>query len=246
MSIQVVGTTTETVSPESSSVSLLNGIHTTTSDTDLLLCLVAIKGNEALEAAPLFDIGGTDQSLTLISDIGGQGSNGAIRTMVYGLISPGAVTNANVRVDVEFSANAIVGVWMNIKGVVTTSVAAATNELETERPVPAASSLSFASAGSTGNGLLTWCAAYGNDMAPSSVAGFTEQVDGVTAATTSDIAYNCSTLLSGAPSGATCTWNTIDESSGCYIELIPATSTGYEPGYRGTGRGVGRGVMRGA
>lgn len=248
MAISIVGSITETHSTNATSVSLVNTVHTTTSDTSLLLLCAAVEGNENPDptAPALFDIGGTDQAMTLISDSGNTGSNGDVRTLIYGLVSPGAVTDANVRFDIEFSANPIVTVWVNISGVVTTSVAAATNDLETVSNTVAGSTTAFSSAGSTGNGLLVFAAAQGNDMNPSAPSGsFTEQVEGVTAATTDDLAYNVSTLLSGAPSACTITWNTTDQNAGCFIELIPAASSGFLPGYKGSGRGVMRGVMRG-
>lgn len=248
MAIQIVGTTTEITSPASTSVGFVDGNHTTTSDTDLLIVCVAIEGNDNLEPSnPIrFDISGTNTALTLISDSGAATDGTDVRSYVYGLISPDTIDPANCRVDVQFSTNQIASVWINLSGTNTGSVAAATNDLETVNNESAGSTTVFASAGSTGNGLLVWGAAHSNDMKPSDADNsFIEQVDNVTAATSSDFAYNLSTLLAGAPSAVTLTWNTTNENAGNLIEIIPATSTSLLPGYTGIGRGVMRGVGRG-
>lgn len=248
MAISIVGTISEIVSPNSTAVSFVDGNHTTTADTDLLLHFVALEGNQGPDTAPSrFDISGTDQALTLISDSGSTGSNTDVRVLCYGLVSPGAVTGASCRTDVQFTANPIAAVWVNISGVVTTSVAAATNDAGTYQDTSGTGSTTvLSSGGSTGNGLIAWAAAQSNSMQPSSSDnGFTEQVEGVTAATTSDLSYNLCTLLSGAPSAVTITWNTTEENSGLLVELIPATSTNLLPDYSGTHRGIMRGTGRG-
>ena len=247
MAITIVGSITPVVSPASTDVTFINGQHTTTSDTDLLLCCVAVEGNE--NPSPTnpcrFDLSGSDTALTLISDSLSTGSNAGVRTLIYGMVSPGAVTDAQVRFSVEFSANPFAHVWVNISGTVTTSLAAATNDLEQVFGDTVGSTTVFASAGGTGNGLLVWGAAQGNDMAPSSTGvTFTKQVGTSTGATTSDLSVILSTLVSGAPSAVTITWNTTDENGGNLIELLPAASTNLLPDYSGT-RGIMRGVGRG-
>ena len=229
----------------SESSSRLNGLHTTTANTSLLLCCWAIEGNEnphatlpcTFEASPL----------TLIADTGATGSNADVRILVHGMVSPGAVTDGDTINEWLFSASPICAVWANFSGTVSTSVAAATNDLGSDvNSSPSLTSTTvLASGGGTGNGLVAWAVAQSNAMAPSSPSGsFTEQVDDTTAATTSDFSFNLSTLLSGAPSACTITWNTVDENAGSLIELIPATSTSLLPDYSGT-RGVMRGVGRG-
>jgi len=232
VSSTIEGSISEIVSPASTSVGFVDGAHTTTAGTDLLLCLVGIEGSENMQpggAEVRFDISDTDQSLTLISETSVTGSSADVRTLVYGLVSPGAVTTANCRTDIEFSANQIASIWVNIGNANTASVAAATNEIDTTQNTTESVSTVLSSGGSTGNSLIAWGVAMGNDMNPSSVSdGFTEQVEGVTAATTSDFAYNLSTLLAGGPSGVTITWNTSDENSGNLIEII-SSSTGIGP-----------------
>ena len=246
MAITIVGSISEHVNPAATPVGFKDGVHTTTADTDLLMHFVAIEGNEAPDSTPSrFDISDTNQSLTLIADTGSTGSNTDVRLLAYGLVSPGAVTTADCRFDVAIEAAQIASIWVNFAGVVTSSVAAATN-FENEKVNTAASSTTvIPSGGSTGNPLICWAAANGNDMAPSSVDNsFTELLDNVTAATTADYAYSLSSLLTGGPSAVTVSWNVSDENSGLLIELIPAASTNLLPDYSGS-RGVMRGVGRG-
>jgi hypothetical protein len=247
MAISIVGSITEQVSPASTSVGLLNGNHTVDAGTDLLLCCIAMEGGEILDSSdPVkWNLAGVDEILTLISDSGAGADNSDVRTWVYGYVNPTAVDTGQTGIGIQFSANQVAATWINISGVNTDSVAAATNDLETVSNTSAGSTTAFSSAGATGNGLLVWSAAQNQSMAPSSADnGFTEQVDSVTAATSSDFAFNLSTLLSGAPSAVTVTWNTTNENAGNLIELVPASSTSILPDYSGT-RGVMRGVGRG-
>jgi len=246
VAIAIAGTISEHVSPAATAVGNVDGNHTTASDTSLLLNLVAIEAHEAPEDATpsRFDISDTNQTLTLIGDTGYTGSSSDVRLLAYGLVSPGAVVDANCRFDVEFDADQIASIWINFSGTITSSVAAATNYENEKVNVAATSTTVIPEGGSTGNPLICWAAANGNDMAPSSVNNsFTELLDNVTAATTADYAYHLS-MLSGGPSAATVTWNTTDENSGILIELVPATSTNLLPDYSGQ-RGVMRGVGRG-
>lgn len=248
MAISILGTTNVHKSPASTEVSLLDGNHATTSDTTLLLNFVAIEGAE--EPNPTnpsrFDISGTDQALTLISDSLNTGSNGDVRTLIYGLVNPGAVAVANCRFSVQFSAFQIASVWVNVGGSVSTSVAAATNDIDQYSDTTGTGNTTvLTSGGSTGNSLFGWGAAQSNATSPSSVSGsFVEMVDSVTAATSSDLSFNLSRLLSGAPSGLTITWNSNNENAGNLIEVIPVASTNLLPDYSGT-RGIMRGVGRG-
>lgn len=228
MAITFPGSVSQHVSPDSSAVSLLNGFHTTTVDTDLLLHFVAVEGAEAPDAAPsLFDIGGTDQAGTLLADTGDTGSNGDVRILVYGYLSPATVVNADVRFDGAFSLNPIASLWANVAGVDTASLAAATNIIHATADLVGASSLALNSGGSSGNALLAFFAGQGNDMNPSSVNnGFSELAEGVTDATASDLAYNLSALTSSLPSGVTITWSATNESSGVLIELVAAAGGG--------------------
>jgi len=221
MAVTVVGSVSEIVSPAATSVSFVDGNHTTTADTDLLIACIAIEGNEALESNEVsFDISGTPQVLTLISDTGSTGNNSNTRTLVYGLVSPGEIAAANCRTDVQFSANPIASIWINFSGTLTSSVAAATNEVSKDTAGSGATSV-LASGGSSGNALLAWGAAQSSASAPSSVDNsFVERADGVTAATGSDLAYHLSTLLTGLPSAATITWNQTSQNSANLIEIV--------------------------
>jgi hypothetical protein len=223
MASTIKGTISEHVQAATASTGFLDGTHTTTADTDLLLCFIGLEGAESMDPAGsqvVFDISGTPQELTLISSTG-VATSSDVRTLVYGLVSPGAVTTANCRTNWEFSANQVVSVWMNLGGTATASVAAATNQIDTTQHTGETTATELTSGGSTGNSLIAWGVAMGNDMNPSSVSdGFTEQVEGVTGATVSDFAYNLSTLLSGGPSGTTITWATSAQNSGNLIEII--------------------------
>lgn len=250
MAIQIVGSITEQVSPASTSVNLLNSNHTSTSDTDLMLCCVAIEGAETLDSGDevAFDLSGGNVNLANISDSGNTGDNSDVQCSVWGMISPGAVTDAQTSIRISpGTANQIAVVWINLSGTNTTSLAAATNDIDTYSDTSGSGSTTvLSSGGSTGNGLIAWGAAQNNSMAPSAADNsFIEQVDSVTAATSSDFAYNLSTLLAGAPSACTITWNTTNENAGNLIEVVPATSSAFLPGFTGIGRGILRGVGRG-
>jgi len=219
MAITEVGTRTIATVAAATPGSTNNQTHTTTSNTDLLLALVSMEGNEQVTLS-LNEVQFNSVDLTQIHDTGATGSNGDVRIYIYGIVSPGAAT-ATAKTSIQGNGSPLATVWLNINGVVTTSVAAATNYISEDVNTTASSTSVLTSGGSAGNGLLAYGVAQGNDMNPSSFdSGFTEVIEGVTAATTSDFAYNVASHFSGAPSGTTITWNTSDENTAVLIELV--------------------------
>jgi hypothetical protein len=92
---------TETIDNSSANRDPASFTHTTTATTDLLLVCVLIEGAEAVTGTPTFD----SNNLTLIRDTGDTSDNADVRIYIYGLISPGAVTNGTVAVDFVSNVN---------------------------------------------------------------------------------------------------------------------------------------------
>jgi hypothetical protein len=228
MAITFPGSITVDTSPDSSSVGLINGVHTVPSGTDLLLHIGIIEGNENDDPSTpsTYDVSGDDDALTLITDSGVQSSSD-VRIFVYGLLNPDPITNANVRFDIDTSIRPGLSIWINVAGVDTTSLAAATNVLETVVNTTATSSTAFASDGSSGNTLLAIGGAQGADMQPASInMGFTELVDDQSGTTNSDLSGFVANLSAGLPSSSTITWGNTDQNTGIYLELVDAGSGG--------------------
>jgi len=223
MAIVEVGTrTVKSKSHDAGAGSVNNESHTTTNDTDLLLCLQAIEGNEDPHATDFCSFDGDD--LTLIRDTGSTGDNGDIRLLAYGMVSPDAKT-ATGSMQTAFSAFPMLAVWINIAGVLTSSVADATNFISEDVNTAVSPSSILTSGGSAGNGLIAWGVAQASSMSPSLFdSGFTEILDAVTSATSNDFAYNLARSWSGAPSGTTVDWTGTNENAAILIELVAATS----------------------
>lgn len=215
------------ISAASTSVSLVNDIISTLSDTTLLLCFWAIEGAEAPEAenACLFDIGGTDQVGVLIHDTGSTGSNGGVRILIYGFINPGEVTNANVRVNHQFSADQVVALWVNVSGTDTTSVGEVVNYHDDDVNAVPTQQASLIAAGDAGNRMVAFGVAQSNASGPASFSNFSDVTGGVTAATTDDFYYRLSSA--GAPSPQTLiTWADEQQNAAVLIEIIAAAGGG--------------------
>ncbi len=223
--VNEVGTRTVAKIDAVSPASVLNISHTTTSDTDILICLAAIEGNEQLEGDfCLFD----GVALGPIGDTGATGDGGDVRLYAFGMMSPGANT-ATAKLDPQFSTSPIVAVWLNYAGVVLTSLAAATNYLDEDINTVASGATTtsvLASGGSSPNGLIVFGVAQGGTgMDGSSVDNsFIERLDDTTELTTSDFAFNLSDLLAGAPSACTITWGGSDQNTAFMLELVAAAS----------------------
>jgi hypothetical protein len=225
MAIAEEGTRTIAVVDAASPASAVNTNHTTTADTDLLVCLIAIEGNEQLENSECdFD---TD-ALTLIRDTGSTGSGSDVRLYVYAMLSPDAKT-ATGKVDPQFSTSPIAVVWLNFSGVDISGVVGDAIKFVSEDVNTVASSTSvMASGGTAGNGLFAWAVAQGGTgtTGASIDNSFVEILDTTTAATTSDFAYYYADLLAGAASAATVTWGGSDQNTGVLMELVLAASGG--------------------
>jgi len=224
MAITEVGTrSVATVTAAEGAQATNNVSHTTTSDTDLLLAFVGVEGNEVVTATTGCQYDAVN--MTLIRDTGLTGSNSDIRVYVYGMISPGANT-ANARTAFDGGgASPAISIWVNINGVNTDSVAAATNYISEDVNTDAGTSSVLSSGGSSGNGLMAWGVAQHENNSPSSIdSGFSEILDSQTAATSEDVAYLLSSHFAGAPSGATITWPNSNEQSAVLIELVAASA----------------------
>jgi len=206
--------------------------HTVPSGTDLLILLAGVAGDRDMSAtSPTWN--GTQ--LSLIADTGDYASGDA-RVHCYGLISPTAGSNKTTWLNWE-SPGSPPCAWiamLNYSGVDTTSLAAATNSLETiSNRVGDETETAFSSAGSSGNGLLIGCGAIGANTSPASNnASFTELFDEDTGGgqnNNNDQGIYVAEHLSAAPTAVTVTWSSSDENAGVYIELVAASAASKMP-----------------
>ena len=230
----------------SADFSTFSSSYTLDASAELLLMCVGIEGNEAPGTTDpaRWDTGGTYVAGTLVSDSGSTGSNADMRTLVYGWINPDT-GNRDFQFRVQFSADTLVLAMIGISGVDTSSVTAATNDLETVSNATATSTTVFASAGTSGNGLLAWGATQNDSVSASINAGFTEHLNFQSGTGAGDSEGFLGTLADNAPQGPTITWGGSDENAGNYIELVvPAAGgrTEFSGAARGVMRGVGRGI----
>jgi hypothetical protein len=223
MAVAEVGTRTLAIQEAATPVSQLNTSHTTTAATSLLLCFVAIEGNEALEGSNA-SFNGT--AMTLINDTGSTGSGADVRVYVYGLVSPDVGTYT-AGIDPQYSTSPIAGHWVNYSGTETSTVAAATNFISSDINTSATSSTILTSGGTSGNYLVAYAVAQGGTTGPTTVNnGFTEIWDGATDTTASDFSYTMSYLDSTLPSAATISWTGPDQNGGVLIEIVVASASG--------------------
>ena len=211
---------TETINNSSVNRDPISFTHTTTADTDLLLVCLLVEGAEAVTGTPTFD----SNNLTLIRDTGDTSSNSDVRIFVYGLISPGAVTNGTVSIDMTSNVNPSAVACINYTGTDTASVAAATNFINEDVNTSATSTGVHASGGSSGNTLFVVGCGQGEDMQPASVDNsFAEIWDEQTGTTANaDFGHIGAELTTGLPSAVTITYGapTSDENTSVLIELV--------------------------
>lgn len=200
--------------------------HTVPSGTDLLIMISGVRANTEMSAtSPTWN--GTQ--LSLIADTG-EFTSGDARVFCHGLISPTAGSNKSTWLNWETPGSPPCS-WvamLNYSGVDTTSLAAATNSLETvANTVGDETQTVFSSAGSSGNGLLIGCGAIGANTSPASNnASFTELYDtdtGGGANNNNDQGIYVAEHLSAAPTAVAVTWGSPDENAGVYIELVAAS-----------------------
>ena len=217
-----------------SSGSQINGLFTSTSSMDKLICVGIIEGGENPESsnAATFEAG----ALTLITgaDTGNTGNNNDVRILVYETDDPGDVTNGDTVFDWQFGGAPALAIWIGIND------CSQINVIDTDVNTTASSTTVLSSGGGSASSFLCIGAAQGSDMNPSSVSNsYVEATDGEgqSGATTSDFAHNVSLLESGGPAAATITWNTTDQNTGILLELVPNSSnaTPTLTGVSGTG-----------
>lgn len=221
MAVTQVGS--HTTENSSSSVGSHSYSHTTTADTDLLVLVVQLEGNEEVDGTPTWN----SLNFTLIDAGTDTGSNGDTRTYIYGMVSPGAAT-ATVSISFLSNCDPSMSACINYAGTDTASVAAATNVVDAVSNTSTTSTTVFSSGGASGNGLFVTGVGQGQDMQPASLDnGFSEIWDEQTGgSSTRDFGHIGGELLSGLPSGVTITWGATDENSGVLIELVAAAAGG--------------------
>ena len=199
--------------------------HPSYSSTELILSLWGLEGNEepAATSECRWAVGATASTvLTLIRDTGNTTSNTDVRLLVHGMVNPAVDPVGGTRVTWQFTAQPVCSIFVNVSGVNTASVAAATNFIDEAIIVDASTSATLSSGGSSGNDLLVFAVAQDVAMGPPTVTGFTTVVQGATGATASDIYYYVGHLAAGAPGGASVDWASSNESTAVLIELVNA------------------------
>jgi len=210
-------TGSETFNDSSSAVTSHSYSHTTTSDTSLLLLVIHIEGNESISGTPTFD----SANFTLITSQSATGSNGDTRSFIYGMVSPGAKT-ATISISFASNVNPSTSICINYKDTETSTVAAATNPIDDVQNTSTASTAVFSSGGASGNALFVATVGQGADMQPLSFDNsFAEIWDRQTGTSNAaDFGHGGAELLTGLPSGVTCTFGATDENGGILIELL--------------------------
>ena len=245
MAVAVAGTPgSATYANADTDVGNLTGNYTLDASADIILICVGWEGNENPRASdPVeWNTDGTTEVCTLVSDSGNQGSNAYTRSLVYAYVNP-TTGNHSWRVRNEFSASPWVVSLIGFSGTETTSVSAATNDLETVVNTSASSTTAFSNLGTSGNGLMVWGTSQDEDAATSVNASFTEQLDFASGAS-GDLGGYLATLI-GGPAQPTITWNDSQPNSGCYVELVAASAGGTRTDFHAANRGVMRGAGRG-
>ena len=187
--------------------------------------MVFAEGTEDFDNPPTFN----STSLTLISSQSTTGDNADTKMWVYGMVSPGAVTDS---VAVDFSGTSSVGgiSAVNIGGTVTTSVADATNEIANVQNTSASATCVLASGGSSGNGLIAGFVGQDGDSNPMTWSdSFIElrDEDTGTGSQASSLGIGVAYKLSGLPSGTTVTPGISEENSCILVELVAAAGGGF-------------------
>jgi len=190
--------------------------HTVDSGTDLLLLTVHTYANPTISTTPAWN---TTETMTLIDHAEG-GSGGDVDCYIYGLVSPTAATDS---IDFTTSFSLISCTAVNYAGTDTTSVAAATNVLDTyvdNTGTGSTTDLTGGTSGSAGNGLFVAATGGDTNATPASNdASLNEIFDTVN----SNLSYYVADDVAGAPGTTTVTWSTTAENSGSLIELVAAS-----------------------
>lgn len=191
--------------------------HTTTSDTDLLLVTFILEGAKGINPTPQFD--GAD--LTLIRDTGDTGSNNDVRVLIYGMVSPGAVT-ANVTATYANNNNPDAIIVRNWTDTEISSVAAAANSISEDVNTSNSEFSVLSSGGVSGNTLYAVGGFQGEDGSEASwiSEAFSVLANGTTGGSANaDFAYTDGEYTT-LPAGTTIDWNASDQNTGVLIELV--------------------------
>lgn len=208
-------TGTGTTSPSSSNRNNLSISHTSTADTDMLIAAFIIEGQEEVTTTPQFD--GND--MTLIHDTGPEAASD-VRVLIYGIVSPGAVT-ANVTITFASNVNPSVVFITNWKDVESTSVGNGTNFISDDVNTAGTTTSVLASGGVSGNSLYSAGAFQGADGDAATIDNGSIIETGTTGPSNSlDFAFIQAEILTGLPQSQTITWQADDENTAAMIELV--------------------------
>ena len=220
MSVTRLSTVTQNKISSSSAVGDFQ--HTVDAGTDLLILVVAVEGKETVTATPDWDRDGTPQALTVIRDTGGTGSDGDIRTYVYGLVNPNEGTDY---FDIALS-NVNPG-WclaINYSGTHALSVADATDYLSEDVNAAGTTTTVLASGGASDDDFQFCVAEFqGNDGSPAADGlSWSEVIDDTTGTSDSAdfaVAFYDTTDAFIKNTTNTITWSASDENTGVRVRI---------------------------
>ncbi len=199
--------------------------HTTSANTSIMLAAATVR---ASDESLVVDIKFDSVSMTLIGESTSSGSAGDMYIALYGVVSPGVKSGANLTLDTTSAVGGVAIAAFNYSGTVSSSIAAATNSLEfDEDDVGATNSKAFSSQGTAGFTLVGGFGIRGtNDQDPIAVDNSFSDVIEPGAGEASDSGAPVMLIadkLAGAASAVTFTGaGGTDEWAAFLIELVPA------------------------
>ena len=245
MAVTYQGTAAEPVN--SADTSTIDVTHTVESGTTISMLMVVWRDNEGATPVTISSIEDWDTGQSFVEiHTNSTGDGNDPNLSVWAVVAPTAQANT---ITVAFSGssnNTYQGAVMaSYAGTLSSTVAAATNLIDTDQNTGSSSTTDLTSGGTAGNALVGCCVSINHGAHPASNAeSFTEIVEKDTGGTNAfqDATIYYAHLLDAAPSALTVAWNVSDENTGALIELVADIAL---PGYHGANRGIMRGVARG-
>jgi hypothetical protein len=212
----------------------VNGVHSVqgtryitkemTVPADAEILLVALVWNNPAE--DVIDVTWDGTTMTKIYATPQTGGSSDCAAEIWGILNPDPTTG-NVSGDWGSTpVNPCAILYARCyKGIDTTNLATATNNIDTDEDLDGSNTISLASGGSSGNLLIGLCGGVGDDMIPATNSeGWTEIAE-IESGGGAGNNQDCSLYLveTVAPDSLTVTFGAIDENCGLVIELVAAT-----------------------